>query len=81
MFVQVLKQIGTALRSSRPGTMAMTENLFEVQLIGDPTGRFGAVPLKVTTHRPLEVAGDLMRDRDPRHWNVAIRALPAARIH
>lgn len=81
MIVQALKQVGMAFRSARAEQGTLTKALFEVQLIGDATQRFGAVPLTITTDRPLEVAGELMRDRDPREWDVEIRPVRGPRIN
>lgn len=47
--------------------------LFEVQLVDSDTD-FDE-PLTVFTKQPLEVAGELLRDRDPNKWDVRIRAL------
>ncbi|WP_045389407.1 hypothetical protein [Falsirhodobacter sp. alg1] len=76
MFAQVLKQVGMAFRASARATAQTNSNtFFEVQLIGAPVAHhvYGAVPLTITTTRPLEVAGELMRDRDPSVWDVLIR--------
>jgi|GEM_PF-2334082 len=81
MIVQVLKQVGMAFSASRTKLPTMAEVFFEVQLIGDTVGRFGAAPLTITTTRPLEVAGELMRDRDPRHWDVEIRPVGGHRVN
>lgn len=57
----------------------MAGMLFEVQLVDAATvkpHRIGTEPLTVFTKQPLEVAGELMRDRDPTLWDVRIRALP-----
>lgn len=76
MFSQALKHVGMAFRgNARSGSDAMSTAFFEVMLIGGGTGAcpVGAVPLTITTTRPAEVAGELMRDRDPRYWDVEIR--------
>lgn len=58
-----------SLRRPVPQTAAP---MFEVQLIDcSPVG----MPLTVFTTEPLQVAGELMRDRDTRRWDVKIRAL------
>lgn len=82
MIVQALKQVGMAIRgSARSGSDTMANAFFEVMLIGGGTGAcpVGAVPLTITTTRPMEVAGELMRDRDPRYWDVEIRPVSARR--
>lgn len=81
MIVQALKQVGMAFRASRAEPRITAPTFFEVQLIGDAVARFGAVPLTITTDRPLEVAGELMRDRDPKEWDVEIRPLNSPRVN
>ncbi|MCJ8139901.1 hypothetical protein [Falsirhodobacter halotolerans] len=82
MIVQTLKQVGLAfLGSARSGSSATASPFFEVMLISGGTGAcpIGAVPLTITTTRPMEVAGELMRDRDPRYWDVEIRPVDGRR--
>lgn len=79
MFVQALKHVGMAFRAARAEPQAMAKAFFEVQLVGEAGGCLGAVPLTITTDRPFEVAGELMRDRDPRQWDVEIRPVPHPR--
>ncbi|WP_435167203.1 hypothetical protein [Falsirhodobacter sp. 1013] len=81
MIVQALKQVGMAFGAARTKLPTPSDVFFEVQLIGDALGRFGAVPLTITTTRPQEVAGELMRDRDPRQWDVQIRAVGPRRMN
>ena len=62
----------------KPAPVPQDSMLFEVQLV-DATDlrphRIGGIPLTVFTNQPLEVAGELLRDRDPNQWDVRIRAL------
>lgn len=77
MIVQALKHVGMAIRGgARSGSHSTSNTFFEVMLVGGGAGAcVGAVPLTITTTRPMEVAGELMRDRDPRYWDVEIRPL------
>lgn len=81
MIVQALKQMAHAFGGTRGKVPAMSEMFFEVQLIGDTIGRFGAAPLSITTTQPHRVADELMRDRNPREWGVSIRPLGPRRLN
>ncbi len=48
---------------------------YAVHLIDNQTGRLhciGGVPLTIYTSDPDEVCDDLMRNRDPRQWDVLV---------
>lgn len=71
-----------AFRASRPAAPPQEQPMgmfFEVQLIASEpaASRPCGTPLTVFTEEPLEVAAELLRDRDPNLWDVRIRALPA----
>lgn len=51
---------------------------YAVSLIDRRTGRphrISDIPLRLITCEPFEAAQDLMRDRDPAHWDTAIQRL------